>query len=525
MLEVKGNAITGDEAISGMMRGVSYAVGKIRPTYGGGGTNVVVETKLNPKHGIYNDAWSIIKDLKVEGHAERIGLDFVKELCERADKLSGDSRKTTLILLEEILKAGYEAEKNKLQLKRELDALIPVIEAEIDKQTKQISVDEVEAVATTASENADTGKLLQEIYQKIGKNGIIQPEGSGTFETSYKFIDGVRFERTGMLSAFMVHDEQAKKDKVKETKAIYENPTILVTKKKIVNSDDINPILKSLSNAEKTNLVIFTQDMDSNIASSLINIHTVGGYNDIYGGFHTMNILIIKAPVLWKDYVFEDFAKCTGATIVEDATGVNYKNLTLQHLGTCDKIIVDADETILIGTRDITEHIDSLKAKGDNDSKLRLSWLTNKTAILKLGSNSETDLSYKRLKTHDAIRSSELALKYGMVPGGGICLFNIANDINNELWKSEAGKMMTKVLEAPIKQIMENMGKKHIGINDYFPTKEIVDASMVIKMAVRNAVGIASTILTASALIYIPERTKEEIELQIMLGKQNPMNN
>lgn len=520
-IKITSNIISGDDAILGMMSGIEMAFDLLKETYGGAGTNVIVEAKINPKHLIANDAWTIIKDVKVKTHAERIGLDFLKELTERQDRLSGDSRKTAILLCYHILKIGYQAKVNKLQLKRDLDALIPVIEKEIDKQTQEITVNDIANVATTAGENEATGQLLQEIYGKIGANGIIQPESSNTFETSYKFIDGVRFDGTGYLSPFMVHDEQAKKDKIKETKAIYENPTILVTKKKIVNSDDINPILKSLSTAEKTDFVIFTQDMDSNVASMLINIHQQGGYKDIYGNFHSMNILIIKAPVLWRDYVFEDFAKCTGATIVEDATGVNYKNLALQHLGTCDKIIVDADETILIGTKDITEHVDSLKAKGDNDSKLRLSWLTNKTAILKLGANSETDLSYKRLKMYDAIRSSELALKYGTVSGAGWSMY-VASD---KLPDTIAGNIMKEALKAPMRQIRENMGLDKDGFDGTWFGDKVVDSAAVVKSAIRNALGIASTILTASSIVYIPERTKEEIELEIMLGKQNPMNN
>lgn len=519
--EIKGNKISGKEATGGMMNGVSYAVDLIRPTFGGAGSNVVVETKIKPRHGIYNDAWSIVKDLKIEGHAERIGLDFVKELCERADKLSGDSRKTTLILLEEILKAGYEADINKLQLKRDLDALIPIIEAEIDLQTKQITVDEVEAVATTASENEATGKLLQEIYQKIGKNGIIHPQGSGTYETSYKFIDGVRFDGTGMLAPSMVHDEQAKKDKVKETKAIYENPSILVTKKKIMSMEDIDNVIKNLNGLEKRVLVIFTDDMDSNVASSLINIHKAGGYNDIFGSFHSMNILIIKAPVLWKDYVFEDFAKCVGATIVEDSTGINFKNLDLKHLGICAKIIVDEDETLLIGTRDITEHVDSLKAKGDNDSKLRLSWLVNKTAILKLGANSETDLSYKRLKTHDAIRSSELALKYGIVSGAGWSMYIASDKLPNTI----AGNIMKQVLKAPMRQIRENMGLSKDGFDGTWFGDKVVDSSVVIKSAIRNALGIVSTILTASALVHLVEPTPQEIAYAVATNNNQAFQN
>lgn len=501
---IKSNKIEGIEATEGLMRGVACAVDLIRPTYGGSGTNVIVEEKVRPLHGVYNDAWSIIKNLKAEGHAERIGLDFVKELCERADKLSGDARKTTCILLDEILKAGYEADINKLQLKRELDAMIPFIECETDKQTKQITVDEVSSVATTASESVEIGNLLQEIYQKIGKNGIIHPQGSGTYETSYDFIDGVRFDGTGFLSPFMVHDKQAQEDKVQETKAVYENPNILVTKKKILNIDEIYPILKGLNEREKRNLIIFTQDMDTIAASYLINVQQAGGYKDSFGGFHSMNVLIIKAPVLWQNYVFEDFAKCTGATIVEDATGVNFKNLDLKHLGTCDKIIVDAEETIVIGTKDISEHIQSLKQKGDADSNLRLSWLATKSVILKIGANSETDLSYKRLKVQDAIRSSQLALKYGVVKGGGHCL----SEVQPSLPQTTAGDVLSKALLAPYNQIYQNSGTNEL-------PDGIVDSAQTIKNAVRNAIGIASTILTANGLIYIPEPTSQEIAYAI----------
>lgn len=507
------NILDKEKYLEGIMGGIHTISELIKPTYGGKGQNVVLESKLYPYHQVVNDCETIIQAVQLKDKGQKIGADFLKEISSKQDKLLGNGRKTTILMTDKLLQEANKYQTDKNKLKKELDDLIPFIESEIDKQTTQISVDQVESVATTASENPDTGKLLQEIYQKIGKNGIIQPESSNTFQTSYKFIDGVRFERTGMLSAFMVHDEQAKKDKVKETKAIYENPTILVTKKKIVNSDDINPILKSLSTAEKTNLVIFTQDMDSNIASSLINIHTAGGYNDIYGGFHTMNILIIKAPVLWKDYVFEDFAKCTGATIVEDATGVNYKNLALQHLGTCDKIEVDNDETLIWGAKDISEHIASLQEKGDNDSKLRLSWLVNKSAILKLGANSETELSLKRLKTADGIRSSQLALKSGVVRGGGLCLKEVADLLPD----TTAGDIMKEVLKTPYNINIEN------GVVDI--PDSVVDASMVVKASVRHAVGIASTVMTASSLVYIPELTPQEIELQIMLGKQNPMNN
>lgn len=504
-----------EESVQGMLNGISKATSVLRGTYGGFGKNVIVESNRYPYHQVVNDCETIIQAIKLTDPAEKRGLAFLQELSTKQDKLSGNGRKTTIIMAEEILKEGYKSSLNKLQLKRDLDALIPFIESKIDKQIKQITVDEVYGVAKTASESEETGKLMQEIYQKIGKNGIISIEGSGTYETTYKITNGVRFEMTGMLSPEMVHDEESIKDKRKETKAVYEKPWILVTKKKITTDDDINPLLIELRNQEKKDLVIFTNDMDSGVASMLVNLHKSKDFN----------ILIIKAPVLWQNMVFEDFAKCVGATVVEDATGISFKNLQLKHLGTCGRIEVDQEDTVLTGISDITEHLNILKAKGDDDSNLRLSWLATKSAMLKLGANSQTDLSYKRLKANDANRSTYLALQYGVVKGGGLCLYEIGYHLYSStvepIMMGDAVNILSKALQAPLEQAMANYG---LGEEDYTKliTEDIVDASAVIKRAVRNAVGIASTILTAPSLVYIPELTPTEMSYQIAMKQSNP---
>lgn len=472
-----------------MMRGIHDVADLILPTYGGSGTNVIVGKKLPPFHVVTNDAQTIIQDLKADGDPEKRALALIQEMVAKTDKESGNARKTTILLADRILSEGYAYEGDRNQLKRDLDALIPFIEEHINAQTVEITVNDIEKVATTASENPETGKLLKEVYQLIGKDGIIQPEGSGTYETSYKFIEGVRFDMAGYLSPAMVHDEQAKKDKVAETKAVYENPLILVTKKKIATDDDINPLLREMETQGSKDLVIFTSDMDSGVATMLVDLHKSNRFN----------ILIIKAPSLWRDYYYEDFAKCTGATVIEDGEGKTFKNMSLSDLGTCGRITTDQDETIIIGTADISQHIKSLESKGDADSKLRLSWLNTKTAILKLGANSETDLSLKRLKCYDAIRSSQLALKYGVVKGGGICLESIAKSMPD----TAAGNILKKALAYPRQIQIQNAKTEYVG-------EDVVDASQTQKFAVRHAIGIASTILTASSLIYLPEEPKKE---------------
>lgn len=497
---MKSNVTQGQEATERLIAGIKVATQAIRPTYGARGLNAVIEHEFMPYHVVANDAQTIVQAIEVEGDVEKQGLSFMKELMAKADKDSGDGRKTTAILLEDILDLGLKSDLKGLELKKELDALIPLIEQRINDQKRIITEAEVSNVAAIAGESKELGRTLGEIYQHIGKDGIIIPEGSGTYTTSYSFIEGVRFTDTGFLSPFMVHDEEARKENRKETKAIYENPLILVTKRKIAHLNDINPLLKTLDARSIKDLVIFTDDMDSGVASIMVKAHQD----------HVLNILIIKAPVLWKQYVFEDFAKITGATIVEDATGINYKNLELKHLGTCGRLEVDKEETIVTGIADISEHIAELRAEGSTDSQRRLAWLQTKTAILKLGANNESELSYLRLKCYDAINSSRLALKDGVVAGGGSCLWDVADTMP----KTTAGDILRYALRSPLTQNLTNMG-----LSSPSWGLEIQDAAAVVKNAVRNAISLASTILTTGLVITFPAKTSEQIAAEALQNK------
>lgn len=491
----KNNIVTGKEAVAGMMRGIRYATDAIRMSYGPKGINAVVECVDYPSHMVANDAQTIIQAIQAYDPVEKRGLAFLKELMDKSNRDSGDGRKTTCIIAEEILTQGFDTDISPIELKRDLDALIPLIEEKINETKKLISTEEVSKVAAIAGESESLGKILGEIYSHIGKEGIIHLEGSGTYTTSYNFVDGVRLSGSGYLSPFMAHDEEAIKAGLKESKAVYENPTVLVTKRKISHLNDINPLLETLTKQGKKDLVIFTDDMDSGVASILVKAHKE----------KVLNILIIKAPVLWKNYVFEDFARITGATIVEDASGISFKNLKMEHLGTCGKIITDKDETVVMGIADIADHINMLKAQGDTDSQLRLSWLQTKTAILRLGANNESELSYLRLKAADAINSSRLALMDGVVEGGGVCLYELAYFTPG----TPAGRILFKALQAPREQIVLNSGSNEVG-------PDVIDSAMVVKNAVRNAIALASTVLTSGIVITLPEKSAEQIAAEAL---------
>lgn len=552
MIEQKSNVYKGKDALRGMLNGMKIVSDLVETTYGAKGGNVAIFHEDYPYHEIVNDAQSFVQKTHGYDELENFGIGFYKELCDKADKDNGDARKTTILLTAELLEQGFESQIHPLELKRELQELLPIIEKSIDDQTIPVTTSEqIGAVATIASESPILGKLISDIYEEIGKNGIIRPEYVlGQKGNNYKVIDGIRFVRTGYLSEEMTYDEDARNNGRKEKEAVYENPFIIVTKRRMDGIDDLSPILNSLFlNRDKLksdgtsiwgtvnprNVVIFTSDMDSNLSRALISHHKDATK------FH--NVTIIKAPILWKDYVYKDFAACVGATIIEDASGITFKTFDpLKHAGTCDKIIIDKENTTILGSKDISQHIADLKAEGSNDSQLRLSWLVNKTALLNIGADSDSELGYLRLKLSDGIASAYHAQRGGIIPGGGLALWNSGKNLP----KTKASFVLKSSLEKPMRQIVFNSGLSEIdytvalsivGTNDGkngFDAKSnmivniidsnIIDSAIIVKNAIKNAISLASTVLTCSSGIILKKKlTSEESTDLVMQKMQRPL--
>lgn len=492
------------DALPWLAEGIRKATSIVEKTMGPKGSNVMLESKLYPFHVITNDGASIIKEIKLEDPIEQLGLSHLQEAADRSNNNSGDGSTTTAVLLNAILEEGIKSGASSMDIKYSLDECLPIIEKSIYDQTKQITVEDIPAVARIAGEDEELAQTLGAIYEQIGPAGIIHLEGSDTQNTDVRYIRGVRFVDTGYLSSYMATDGK---------KAQYEKPAILVTKNKINHVAEIDPILQAIIAKGVKTLVIFTDNMESDVARVLIELQRTDK--------RRINILIIKAPTLWKTYVFEDFAKVTGATIIEDASGTSLgTKFNLAWLGTCDTLIVDKEETTVIGIQDISEHLRDLEADGSPDAKLRLSWLTTKTAILKLGAKSETELSYRRLKAEDAIHSSRLALKHGIVPGGGVCLRNCIQYLPSTI----GGSILREALLMPYYRIWQNAGSPENGqrvlrgatgidaktgeVVNMFDAG-IIDSSAIVLGAVRNALGIASTLLTTSSVITLPPAPPE----------------
>lgn len=537
------NVLTGKEAREKLMVGVNKVADAVKLTLGAAGANAVLEADVNPGHRVTNDGVSVARAIFLEDPVENMGANIIKEIANRADKDSGDGTTTATVLTQAILKEGLNADISPMQLKRELDECLPFILEAIDAQKKEITVDEVGQVATISAEDESIGALIQEAYQTIGKDGIIELDNSNLPETFIEYGEGILLHFAGWFGAY---------SSTEQGKAVYKNPKILISKEKIATTDQIEGLFKQLANEGINELVLYVEDIDMAVASRLALTH-------INGGFKT---LIIKSPTVFKDWLYEDFAKLTGATVVDFANGKTFKNLTIADLGTCEKIITTKDETRVLGTKDVTEHLEAIEEAGklDDQQKLRASWLQTKVAVIKLGANSESELSYRRLKTIDAISAARLALEDGIVVGGGIALLVAAKKLRSNpellaLGISIGGQerkpslvgveILAKALKAPFEQICENAGVKvdHVLETDDEFSKEsgsinswtlgeskgfnaktgeivdmweagIVDPSKVVKNSVKNALSVASTVLTCSIVTTLARPDALTLALQ-----------
>lgn len=486
------NVYTGREARDMLMRGVNIVADAVRVTLGSKGSNAVLQEEVYPFHSVTNDGISIAQKVKSSHPVEALGVSIMKEIADRANRESGDGTTTAMVLGQAIIEEGSASGEKGTTIMKSLNECIGVIDNSVDMQKKIIGVDEVADAATISAEDPKLGLLLQDIYKEVGKDGIVEIEPSGTFEDSWVLSEGIRLRNAGYLSPYMANQG---------TKAVYKEPAVLVARQKIATLQDIDNLFKQLSQAGVNELVMLVEDIDVQVVNALAYTHAQGIFKT----------LIIKAPILWKDWIIEDMAKITGATIVEASSGVTWKTVGTQHLGTCEKLVTTRDETLVVGIKDISEHIKKLEEEGTDDSKLRLAWLKTKAATLKLGAPTESELRYRTLKAEDARNAAYLALQDGVVPGGGVALRNAASLMPDTI----GGRILRKALTRPFFQIISNASGPaglvyNNGTAEGFDATTgeivdmwdagIVDPAKVVKNAARTAISIAGTVLSTETI-------------------------
>ena len=508
--------------------GIVKVADAIAITLGASGKNVIIEEDLYPGFRITNDGYTILENTHFDDPLMQMGRNILFDAVSRANRQSGDGSTTTTVLTKAIIENGLEESMTGMELKDQLHAMLPHVLKMIDERKKVVEISELAPVVDISAESGEIGKMVQEIYEKIGKEGLITIEPSSTYETSYDIKDGVRLKsKTGELVKYIQNTEKG---------VIYENPFVLVIRNRINDASNLSDILSDLAAGEKWKgeVVIMIDDIDQKALGTLVANHqkAMGAIRGEAGRKY-VKFGIIRAPVLWKHQVMEDFAKITGATIIDDAAGITFKSARKECAGTADKIIIEEDGTTVIGIKDVSEHVEQLRQRNDDVSPLRVAWLNTKACAIRVGAQSETELSYLLPKAEDAINAARMALRDGVVAGGGVCLKDIAIELENYPVGNEATRILAKSLMAPFRQICKNANmnptdetrKPNIGLNaktklegDMWEEK-ILDPAGVLKNAISNAVSVASTALTAE-VILTKDRTEEEIARNFIRKQQ-----
>lgn len=490
------------------MRGISKVAKAVGATLGTSGSNALIQTLERPGFLVTNDGFSVANSVKLADPLEELGRIILVEAINRANRASGDGSSTTCVLTQAILEEGskYIGETSPMEIKRSLEACIPLIEQSVKNQTREVTIDTVGQVAAISAEDEGIGAMIQEIYQKIGKDGVIQWDVSKTPDDSYSIGTGITIHGATYVSPYMCDIDEG--GNLSNTVRWSDVP-VLLCRQKVTSAADFNTLFQELHNKDIREIAIFCDDIDVPVIADLIRTRAVRGFKSV----------VIKMPVLWNNEWWEDLALASGATIISGLSGVSLQKATEEHLGKFAHLTVTKEDTFVDGIKDMKVHIASLQEEGSDQALQRAQRLNTRTARYFVGGHSESSLAYRRLKVEDALNTASCALEHGIVPGGGLALFEISKIIENPILKA--------ALQIPMKTIVSNSGFDKLIKSDFylevgklapgegFDSKErrvrnmfkagIVDAADVVLGAVKSAIGVAAAVLTTDSVVLYPK--------------------
>jgi chaperonin GroEL len=512
-----------EQARRALEAGMNKLADAVRVTLGPKGRNVVLEKKWGAPT-ITNDGVSIAKEIDLEDPYEKIGAELVKEVAKKTDDVAGDGTTTATVLAWSMVHEGLRnvaAGANPMTLKKGIEAAVEAAVASIKELAKEVdSKDQIAQVASISAADEEIGQMISEAIDKVGKDGVITVEESQTFGMEMDLVEGMRFDK-GYISPYFVTDPE-------RMEASLDDAYVLLVSSKISSVRDMLPVLEKVMQGGRP-LVIIAEDVEGEALATLV-------VNKIRGTFKSA---AVKAPGFGerRKAMLQDMAILTGGQVISEEVGLKLENTTLDLLGKAKKIIITKDETTIVeggGTEDdIKGRINQIKAEIDNtDSdydreKLqeRLAKLSGGVAVLKVGAATEVELKEKKHRIEDAVSTTKAAIEEGVVPGGGVALLRAQEAVNkvaDTLKGDEAtgARMVSKSLEAPLKQIAENAGMEGgvvvekvrnlsgaeglnaaTGVYEDLVKIGVIDAAKVTRSALQNAASIAALFLTTEAVV------------------------
>ena len=445
-----------------LLNGVDAVAKAVTTTLGPKGRNVALDRKFGAPT-ITHDGVTVAKEIELEDPFENMGAQLLKEAATKTNDIAGDGTTTSTVLAHSIVTNGMKnlaAGANPMLLKRGIESATKAIAEEISKQAIPVKTKEdIANVASVSAQDREIGNLIAEVFDKVGNDGVITVEDSQGLQFETDYVEGMQFDR-GYLSPYFVTSPES-------MEALIENAQILIHDKKISVAQDLVPLLESLVQTGKRDLVILAEDIDGEALATLV-------LNKLRG---MLNVLAIKAPGFGdrRKAMLQDIAALTGATVISEETGRKLETTTIEDLGQAEKVTSSKDDTTIVGGKGdkaaIKGRIEQIRVEVDKSTsdydreKLneRLAKLSGGVAVIKVGAATETELKEKKHRVEDAVSATRAAIEEGIVPGGGVALINALSVLDGMKMDNSDAQVGVSIvrdsLEVPMRKIAENAGK------------------------------------------------------------------
>ena len=496
----------GNEAKSKIIAGVDKLAKAVKSTLGASGKCVIYEdARGNPV--ITKDGVTVAESVVLFDPVENLGATLIKEAAKNTVKEAGDGTTTATVLAEALLKEVNKEKYKDLSIrfiKQGIETALIKVNDYLTEKAIEVKDDMLNDVSSISCNN-DTllGKIIAEAYNKVGKEGVVFMETSETDETYVDIVDGVQFD-CGLTSPHFLTD-------VDKHESVLEEPLVLIVGSKIPNIRKIQPILEHVIKHKKELLIV--AEVDQQLKSALM-------MNKVKGNIK-VNIVDLPGFGPTKTDTVQDLAFLTGATIINEELGDDMDLITIDCLGKVEKAVTNAVNTVITTIdlgKDLTERVKSVKKAIKNEKspflkkKLqdRLAMLSGKVGVVKVGASSKVELKEKKDRVEDAIYATKAALKEGIVPGGGVALLNASQ----ELFGDRAEEILLNAIKSPFHVILDNAGIEEqdepmLGQGIDVITGDlcdmissgIIDPVLVTKSALKNAVSVVTTIISADCII------------------------
>jgi chaperonin GroEL len=524
-----------EEARKSLLKGIDAVADAVKVTLGPKGRNVILQKKFGAPQ-IVNDGVTIAKEIELQDGLENAGAQLLKEVSSKTNDVAGDGTTTASVLAQAIVREGLKnltAGANPMSMKRGIDKAVDIAINKIRDLSRPVNTKEeiAQVAGISAGNNSEIGELIAEAMDKVGHDGVITVEESKSFGTNLKVVEGMQFDK-GYISPYFVTDAE-------RMEAVLEDAYVLCVNKKINLIADLVPVLEQVARDGRS-LLLIAEDVEGEALATLV-VNTMR---------KVLRAVAVKAPGFGdrRKAMLEDIAILTGGQLFTEELGLKLENVTTAMMGLAKRVTVTKDETtIVVGneTKDaVAERVRLIKKQIEaSDSEYdkeklheRMAKLAGGVAVIEVGAATEIELKERKLRIEDALNATRAANEEGIVPGGGVALIRVQQELESKLQtlafdsddEKSGYKILTAALDVPLRAIAFNSGaKSDVVVENVRAEKDaygydalldrytdmfaagIVDPAKVTRSALENAASVGSMLLTTqAAVVDIPEENK-----------------